>query len=231
MRIGAILVAAGLLTAGCPSFEVDEIQLVEDSVTSEGFTVAAIVTVTEEDPDVSEEGDLSGGRGILGVWLPPGWAVDEARVKGPDDDTPAALQPLDNADGHFPPTFPFTPGAWFAFASDCQNIPEGVFEYDIEVDVSGDGSADQVVMGLSTARFDDGGSQGPVPTEVMVDLTAGTVSVREAPAAAAPSGLEECPSIPYQDAASGEGCTCAAAGSGSTGGPLLKILLATFPWK
>jgi hypothetical protein len=218
---GAMLAAA--LLSGCPSLTIEQVELDAETLTSESFTLTATVRVVEEDPPIDDEGDLGGGRGVLGVWLPPGWAASGARIAGPDDTSLSELTPLEDAAGHFPPAFPFTPGDWFAFASECENLPAGTFIYEIEIDIQGDGSQDELTCGVSTALFDDGGSNGPAPIEIQIDLAAGTAEVREPPPAPAPSGQPSCESIPYEDQNDDSGCTCS--NPGAAGGRVDAVLL------
>lgn len=228
VALAASIIVVGIAATGCPSFSVEQIDLLDGSVSTEGFTLTATIVVTEEDPAVDDQGDLSGGRGILGVWLPPGWTADEARVRGPLDSDFSTLAPVADGEGHFPPTFPFTPGSWFAFASGCQNLAEGEFEYEVQLDVSGDGSSSEVIVGISSALFDDAGSQGPVPWEITVDLAGATLSVLDKPAAPASAGLDECASIPYEDAPADDGCSCDSVGTSGRSVSLLGIVTMLF---
>jgi hypothetical protein len=223
--LGGCAVAA--LAAGCPGFEVEDIALASSSVDDAAFTLTATVVVKEEDPAVDDDGDLSGGRGLLGVWLPPDWAVGEARIQGPDDEGFAPLAPIPDGDGHFPAPFPWVPGAWSAFVSPCDNVEEGTFEYLVEVDVSGPAGATEVVLGISTALLDEEGSNGSAPLEARVDLAAGTVDAREAPAAPASAGLDACAAVPCEEPAE-EGCSCAAPGSPARRPSLVVALSALF---
>jgi len=210
MGISTLVVA---FLAGCPSLTVGQIGLAPESVTSQSFTLTARVRVVEEDPAVDDDGNLGGGRGVLGVWLPPGWEATAARSMGPDDTELVAMTPLADAGGHFPPPFPHVDGQWFAFVSECANIAAGTFDYGIEIDIAGDGSQTSVTFGVSTALFADEGSNGAAPTEVTVDLDAATVQVREPPAGPASAGLAACASIPYEDPAEEDGCSCSSPGA------------------
>lgn len=226
VALGASMLAAAFLT-GCPSLTVDQIDLDADTVTSESFTLTATVEVVEEDPAVDDDGNLGGGRGALGVWLPPGWEVTGARLMGPDDADFAELTPLEDADGHFPPPFPYVEGSWFGFVSECDHIEAGTFLYEAEMDVQGDGSQTEVTLGVSTALFDDEGSNGSAPTEVRVDLTAATAEVRDSPAAPATAGLPDCESIPYEEPDDKGDCGCSSPGaSRSPSRPALLDLFA-----
>ena len=74
----ATLPLAPLLTAllaGCPSFQLTQVEIAPGSIDGQRFTLNATVSVTEEDPPVDDDGNLGGGRGVLGVWLPPDWTV------------------------------------------------------------------------------------------------------------------------------------------------------------
>jgi hypothetical protein len=219
--------AAAELATGCPQLEVDDVSLASSSIDDAAFTLTVTVVVTEDDPAVDDNGDLAGGRGLLGVWLPPGWAVDAARFRASGEADFAPATPVAEGDGHFPAPFPWVPGAWSAFASPCENVGQGTFEHAVEIDVHGPPGATGVTLGISTALFDENGSNGAGPTEVAVDLSAGTASVREPPAAPAPAGLEECAPIPYDEASPpGEACSCAATGARVEGGVgLLRALI------
>jgi hypothetical protein len=223
LALGASTLAVAFLT-GCPSLRVAQVDLVPESLTAQTFTLSAQVQVTEEDPAVDDEGNLGGGRGVLGVWLPPGWQVTGARLIGPEDTSHIELTAIEDAAGHFPPPFPFVPGSWFAFVSACNNIDEGIFDYAAEIDVEGDGSSTAVTLGISTALFNDEGSNGPVPTEVAVDLEAGTAEVRQPPAAPAPAGLVQCESIPYEDTSAESGCACSHPGVSIRQGSRFSLL-------
>jgi hypothetical protein len=207
------LIACALAASltGCPQLEVEDVSLASVSAETAAFTVSATVVVTEDDPAVDDDGDLSGGRGLLGIWLPEGWAATGARVQAPGAADFAALTQVPDGDGHFPPPFPWVPGAWSAFASPCDNIEEGIFEYGVEIDVSGPEGATGVVLGIATALFDEAGSNGGRPVEVAIDLSAGTADVRAAPAAPTAAGLTACEAIPYEEPPDDD-CTCAAPG-------------------
>jgi hypothetical protein len=216
ITLGASMLTVAFL-AGCPSISIDQLELDAETVTSESFTLLATVEVAEEDPAVDDDGNLGGGRGVLGVWLPPGWQVTGARLMGPQDPAMVEMAPLTEPDGHFPPPFPYVEGSWFAFVSDCANIEAGTFFYDAEIDIEGDGSQTAVTFGVTTALFSDEGSNAPTPTEVSVDLESATIDVREPLPAPAPAGLAECGSIPYEDPADEGGCGCAAPGVDRSG--------------
>ncbi len=223
--IAAMIVAAVL--CGCPSFAIDNIGLVDGTVTTKSFTISATVKVVEEDPAVDDNGDLSGGRGVLGVWLPPGWEAQGARVMEPQAAEPVNLAPIEDGDGHFPPTFPRVPGTWYAFVSDCENIEKGAFAYEVEIDVEGDGAETSLVMGISTTQFNKDGSGGPVPREIAVDLVGVTAEMNALPPQPEPTVLVECESIPYEDPQAGDGCGCSTTGTPTRGLwlGLLKLLL------
>jgi hypothetical protein len=216
--------AVAALVGGCPELVVEDVGLASSSAETAAFTLAATVIVTEDDPALTEDGDLSGGRGLLGVWLPPEWEATEARIKAPGDAGFSQLTPIPDGDGHFPAPFPWVPGAWFAFASPCANIAKGIFEHQVEVDVSGPEGAAIVVLGIATALFDDAGSNGANPVEVTVDLPAGTAVVRGAPEAPASAGLEACAAILYDEPLD-EDCACAAPGARRETGPRLLAAL------
>jgi hypothetical protein len=220
--------AVAALAAGCPGFEVADVHLASSSAQAASFTLAATVIVTEEDPALDDNGDLEGGRGLLGIWLPPGWAATAARVKAPSDASFVPLVAVPDGDGHFPAPFPWVPGAWTAFASPCGNVAEGTFEYAVEVDVSGPAGATDVVLGVSTALFDEAGSNGAAPSEIAVDLFAASLTVRAAPAAPAPAGLEQCAAIPYGDEPSSGGDSCACAAPGARTESAIPLLVALF---
>jgi len=105
-RAMVLTVLAGAFLSGCPGLEVEDISLVPGSVDGQSFTLQGRVIVIEEDPAVDDNGDLGGGRGILGVWLPPGWEATGARVQKPDSSEFIDLTAVDDGDGHFAPTFP-----------------------------------------------------------------------------------------------------------------------------
>jgi hypothetical protein len=213
----AVSTLAVAFLTGCPSLTVTELDLAPGSINADQFTIQARVEVKEEDPAVDDDGNLSGGRGIVGVWLPPGWQATAARISGPQDTAFAEMAPVEDADGHFPPTFPHVPGSWFAFVSECDNIEAGVFLYDVEIDIQGDGSATAVTLGVASALFNDEGSNGPVPRELHVDLAAESATLSELPAAPASAGLAQCESIAYEEPADDSGCSCVHPGASPPG--------------
>lgn len=213
--IATMFVAAAL--CGCPSFTIDSIGLVDGTVTTKSFTISAAVKVVEEDPAVDDNGDLSGGRGVLGVWLPPGWEAQGARVMEPQAEGPVNLVPIEDGDGHFPPTFPRVPGTWYAFVSNCENIEKGDFAYEVEIDVEGDGTETSLVMGISTTQFNEDGSGGPTPREIAVDLVEESAVMTALPTQPQPAVLVECESIPYEDPQAGDGCGCSTTGTPTRG--------------
>ncbi len=213
--IAAMLVAAAL--SGCPSFTIDNIGLVDGTVTTKSFTVSGTVNVVEDDPAVDDNGGLSGGRGVLGVWLPPGWEAQGARAIEPQAEGPVNLVPIEDGDGLLPPTFPRVPGTWYAFVSNCENIKEGAFAYEVEIDVEGDGTETSLVMGISTTQFNKDGSRGPTPREIAVDLVEGSAVMTALPTQPKPAVLVECESIPYEDPQAGDGCGCSTTGTPARG--------------
>ena len=212
-----------VLLPGCPSFQLTQVEIAPDSIDGQSFTLTATVSVTEEDPPV-DDGNLAGGRGVLGVWLPPDWTATGARVKDPDSGAFTDLIAITDAAGHFPPSFPRVPGSWFAFVSMCDNVPEGTSTYQLQIDIEGQGTETVVTLGVAVAMFNDAGSNGPVPREISVDLGAQTATVRQLPPALSSAGLDECPSIPYEEAKN-NGCGCALPGKPDRSTSLLGMFM------
>ncbi|MCP4601738.1 MAG: hypothetical protein GY847_14685 [Proteobacteria bacterium] len=205
---------ANTFLIGCPSLRVAQISLKPNSIAPSRFTLQAHVEVVEEEPTVDDDGKLAGGRGVLGIWLPFKWAATAVRLSGPGDTAYVELAAITDAEGHFPPPFPYTPGSWFAFVSGCNNIGKGTWIYDVEIDIQGDTSEISITLGVAAALFNEEGSNGPVPTEVQVDLANGTAKVRQPPAAPSTTGLRSCKSIEREQCSDNtEGCSCSYPGS------------------
>ncbi|MCP4610614.1 MAG: hypothetical protein GY845_18040 [Planctomycetes bacterium] len=200
---------ACVFLAGCPSLRVAQIDLKPDSTTAERFTLQVRIEVVEEEPVVEEDGKLAGGRGVLGVWMPPGWKTAAARIRSPDETVFSDLAAIADAEGHFPPPFPYVPGSWFAFVSDCYHINQGTRTHNVEIDIQGNGSKTSVTLGVAAALFNEEGSNGPVPTGIRIDVAAGIAKVRPPPAAPPPVGLPVCESIEHrQSTGDNQGCSC-----------------------
>jgi len=224
-RLGTFLVVGlALLATGCPGLTVRSVALVPESVAPGRFTLAVAVEVVEEDPSINDNGELDGGRGILGVWLPPGWTVAAARIALPGTDEQVVLEAVTDADGHFAPSFPRVPGGWSGFVSPCQNLDAGSYLYDAELDLVGPATEPTLSLGLAAALFSDDGSNGPAPRQVDVDLAAGTATLLALPSPPAPTGLAACPGAPHDETME-NACACTAPGVSNDQRHLLTRLL------
>jgi len=198
------------LVVGCPSIDIADSGIVEGSAGPGRVTLRAVFDVDEEDPSFDDDGNLEGGRGVLGVWLPPGWSVLDATAHHLNGGE-VPLLPLDDAAGHFPPTFPRVPGAWHAFATGCQHLPEGSFTYEVEVAVVGPEEDTELTAGITAAVLIEGGSNAAVPAQIDVDLAAGSATGPDPNDEPPSTGLEQCAPAVYREPSREEmnvGCEC-----------------------
>ncbi len=250
LRIRTHVMLAGimLLVTGCPELSVTELTLVPGSISEGKFTLRARAEAKYErrlcetkengEPDY-EDCELGpetwGGNGLIGVWLPEGWKVDGARLIAASEDEPEALVPMEYLAKAFPPTFPYAPGKWWPFITECKEIRDGVTVYKIEFDVSGDASAETIGVGVALTHFDadeeDIYSIEGLQMTAEINLTSGTIESREYKAQKVLSNpvqdekVKWCVSVPEPVGRGPRGCSCNETGrENPRPGRLLSIL-------
>jgi hypothetical protein len=230
--------ACALVAGGCPSYVLKNFSLVPDSVKPGAFGLGFQVEVTNPRDDPDEEPEKIEGHGLIGIWLPEGWKATTVRMKAPDADDFADLSQHPELVPGFPKTFPYVPGNWFPFATECLAIGEGVHAFEFQVDASGPEDQTRVTVGLVAGLFEDDVNVGMVNTELTIDLTEQTATEQVIPgrhSEEVESSLEpclepipdgdgqeeiklDCPACPLRVDRGKRGCSCAAVGRSA--GPL-----------
>jgi len=163
--------------AGCPVVRLAEVSVAEGERLEGTFTLAMKIDVTEDvaEDSVDAAGDPIRIRGIAGFWLPEGWSVREARYKAPGAKSASRLHPITKV-LPFPRTFPFRPGSWWAFVTDCRSFPVGTSAYEAEIVIDTPAGVSSGNIGLIISEYDPAGNYtDSSPVELSVDLDAGTV--------------------------------------------------------
>ncbi len=250
-RTHVMLAGIMLLVTGCPELSVTELTLVPGSNSKGKFTLLARAEAKYErevcelkengkpvDRDCEPGPETWGGNGLTGVWLPEGWKVDGARLIAASEDEPEALVPMEYLAKAFPPTFPYAPGKWWPFITECKEIRDGVTVYNIEFDVSGDASAETIGVGVALTNYDpddykeeEGISFYELQMTAEINLTSGIVESREHKAQEVfPDPVQDekvkwCVSVPEPVGRGPRGCSCNETGrENPRSGRLLSVL-------
>ena len=157
MRIPArfilVLLPLVIALAGCPTIKLGDVAVKGGSVSSTGFTLTADLLVEEKDATEGEDSTPQTGRGMLALNLPVGWTVAAARVKSPQESAVRTLVPVPQAAIAHAETFPLESGAWWAFASNEQAVPQGAWTYPVELDITIPKKTKSGAFGLSAGIF------------------------------------------------------------------------------
>lgn len=195
-------IAALLLLPGCPTVTLGHVAIKAGSVSTTGFTLTTTIVVEEVDATDGESTPQE-GRGLLGVLLPVGWVVTDARLTSPMETSVRKLVAVPQAALVFGETFPAEPGQWWAFGSNTQTIPQGRYEYLAEITVQVPKKTKGGLIGLSagvwTDALDELGS--PVKYEVGLKGKKGTLTATAGAAAGAAAPLV----APVEEAPPGKG--------------------------
>jgi len=189
MRSTARLLPALLLLvvlAACPTIKLGDVGLKAGTVKGGAFTLTARLHVQETDDTAAEGATPQEGKGMIGLLLPAGWTVADARVTSPLGTSVRRLIPVPQVAAAFGETFPQEPGAWWAFASNTVAIPTGDHVFDVEVDIVAGKKAKGGVIGVSAAQLSEDLSELPAPLKFEVVLK-GKGSIKAA--AGAPGSL------------------------------------------
>jgi hypothetical protein len=226
-----------LLVTGCPVINIANVGIQPDSVGEGQFTLIADVEVKyspnkceeidDGDPyydDCEDDPEVVTGRAVVGIWLPTGWEVSEARLRGPSDAAYEILPAEPSAAPAFPDTFPFSPGSWWPFVTECTEVSKGTFGYNFEFDVNG--PVDQLIIpagigigasGANAFLVDEGSVKAQdVMVEMVVDLEAGTVVPRKPTQDSVKLDLDECGAdlLDVPQVSRGQrGCSCTTVGA------------------
>ena len=240
LRIRTHVMLAGimLLVTGCPELSVTELTLVPGSNVEGKFTLLARAEASYErracelkengklvDRDCESDPEVYTGNGMIGVWLPEGWKVDGARLIAASEGEPEALVPMEYLSEAFPHAFPYAPGKWWPFITECKEIRDGVTVYNIEFDVSGDVSAETigVVVALTLYDPDDYDDDDIISLDglqmtAQINPTSGTIESREykgqevLPNPVQNEKVRWCVSVPAPVGRGPRGCSCNEAG-------------------
>lgn len=174
-----VLVLAILFTlAGCPQLKLGDVGLKAGTVKGGSFTLTAQVHVTEVDDTTAEGATPQEGRGMIGLMLPPGWTVADARMSSPFEGSVRRLIPVPQVAAAFGQTFPQETGHWWTFASNTIAIPTGDHTFDVEVDVVAGKKAKGGVIGVAAGQLSEDLSELPAPTKFDLSLKGkGTLTV------------------------------------------------------
>ena len=255
IRAHVMLAGIMLLVTGCPELSVTELTLVPGSIGEGKFTLLARAEASYErrvcetkengklvDRDCESSPETFAGNGLIAVWLPEGWKVDKAGLIAASQDEPEALVPMEYLAEAFPSTFPYAPGKWWPFITECKEIREGVTVYNIEFDVSGDASAEAIGVGVASTLYDpddyeeeEGIFLNGLQMTAEINLASGTIESREykvqtvLPNPVQDEKVKWCVSVPEPVERGPRGCSCNEAGSENPRpGRLLSVLLGLF---
>ncbi|MCP4868305.1 MAG: hypothetical protein GY898_06275 [Proteobacteria bacterium] len=165
------LVFALLFTLnGCPELSLGNVGLKAGTVKGGSFTVTAQIHVTEVDDTTAEGATPQEGRGMIGIMLPPGWTVADARMSSPFEGSVRRLIPVPQVAAAFGQTFPQETGHWWTFASNTIAIPTGSHTFDVEVDVVAGKKAKGGVIGVAAGQLSEDLSELPAPRKFDLSL-------------------------------------------------------------
>lgn len=180
---GLVALLLFALVAGCPTLKLGEVKVKDGSASATGFTLQATVIVEETDETEGPDQTRQSGKGLLGVHLPAGWAVKEARMKAPTESTVRTLWAAPQAAGAYSESFPATGGVWWAFSSATQEIPKGLHTYTVEVDVTVPKKTKAGALGVSATVLSDDLKDLPAPVAFDVTIKGKNVSLAKRGAA------------------------------------------------
>ena len=220
-----------MIFSGCPVLRVADVGVKPGSSSSTRLTVTTRIAVEEAEDPIQDNGTQGGGQGVIGFWLPAGWKALEARVRAPGAADFERLAPVTGYDAAFPVSVPYVPGRWWPFVTSCQYVPQGVSEYEVELDIERPADARDGVVGIQIFEFEDEHRETQT-TEVRLDLDAGTAAI--VPPEPAPGGgnagvpaVEASKVCPVRQVRPGpRGCSCDAVGASAAAGGFLQLLLA-----
>ena len=158
------------LLAGCPKLNLGTVSVVPGSASPTGFTVQVAVQIEETDETEGEDQQRASGKGLLGLHLPAGWTVTAARMQSPQEDTARALFAAPQAAGAFAESFPRTGGVWWAFSSATQTVPQGIWDYTLELDVVVPKKTKAGSLGLAVTVLSDDLKDLPAPAGFDVSI-------------------------------------------------------------
>jgi len=201
-RLALSFVLVGSLLVGCPTIKLGAVKAKEGSVSATGFTLQADVVVEETDETEGEEQQRQSGRGLLGVHVPAGWTVTGARLRSPRETVDRALFASPQGAAAYAEAFPTTGGVWWGFASPTQEIPKGVWNYTLEVDVTVPKKTKGGALGVATSILNDDLSDLSAPAQFDVAFKGKSLQltprkplsgVQSAPAPATPTDNSKAP--------------------------------------
>ncbi|MDD5306477.1 MAG: hypothetical protein PHU25_04070 [Deltaproteobacteria bacterium] len=205
----AVFLLASLALAGCPRLRVAEVRL---AAPSKGGKLTLVANVeTQYQPESVKEPKSYAGRGVIAVWLPPGWKATGARIRPPGQEQAESMPLVPEVAPEFPVTFPYQPGAWWPFVASDREIPVGTTVFPVEIDAEGPAGMKALTLGIALGAVSDcavGRKVGVAdiedpPTEVAIDLRSGKITVRDRvmPSEVQVPGCEKTKPEPAQDAA------------------------------
>jgi len=184
--IVALSLGALLFLLGCPTVKLGGVALKAGSVSPTGFTLVTQIVVEETD----EVETPTEGKGMLAVLVPEGWRVVDARMTSPLEGSVRRLTPVPQAALAHGETFPNEPGMWWGFGSNTQAIPQGRYDYTVEIDVEVPKKTKSGLIGISAGVWNDSMDELTAPAKYEIKLKGrkGELkSLGNAPAAAEPA--------------------------------------------
>ncbi|MCP4601078.1 MAG: hypothetical protein GY847_11235 [Proteobacteria bacterium] len=237
-RLIAVFVSTMLLATGCPELSVTELSLAPESIGAGKLTLLARAEVHYEremcelkengrpvDKDCEPDSEVFSSNGLIGLWLPEGWQVDEARVTpalGVESEVLASMEYLTEA---FPQTFPYAAGKWWPFISTCKEIRDGLTVFNLEFDISGDATAEEIGVGIALTETGYGEEQVSIDGLEMVaqiNLISGTIESQIHGSTSVPNESPQkekvkwCTYMPEPVERGPRGCSCNAVGKGDS---------------
>lgn len=165
LLFAALFATAALLSTGCPTLNLSQVQILPGSVSRSGLTLQATVVVEETDATTGEGNTPAEGKGVIGVHLPVGWSVARGRVQVPGEPMQRALYAAPQAAVAMAQSFPQTPGQWWAFASNSQTIQQGQHTYSVELDLVPPKKAKETLLGVTATVLTDDLTEIPAPLQ------------------------------------------------------------------
>jgi hypothetical protein len=169
LALFAVLSAVAL--SACPTLKITSVKVKQGSVTATELTLVAEVEVEEtEEPGADSTANANAGRGLIGLYLPAGWSVEQVRMYDPRETTARGLIAVPQAAVLLAERFPETPGPWWAFTTNTQTIPKGKWNYRLEFDLRRPKRAKSAALGVAVSEFSENLDELEAPREFLLEI-------------------------------------------------------------